>query len=317
MKKIFVLMLALLTVGLLGGCGGSDKELRLGTGGIGGMYFDYGNHLVEQLKKFSADHAFTVKATAGSAANIRLIRDGFLDFAIVQSDILARGVDNRGMFNTEGCTIVAALYDEPCQIIVAAQSNIKTVADLAGKRVSIGEEESGVLKNATEILLAHGLTVGMIKPVHLSFADAAAALERNEIDAFFCTAGAPTKAIADLAEKKSIGMLAVSPDVINNMSKVYGGYARCTIPAGTYRGLDADVETIGTKAVLIAAAAVDPKAVESVAQTVFDNGLDVNYAVAGINGAFHQGVVDFYDARGVKVNVYNGDAGNTVIAGQD
>lgn len=308
MKKFFLLAVLILTVGLIAGCG-SNKTLRLGTGGEGGMYFAYGNLLADHVKNAQAGYLIEVKTTAGSAANLRLIRDGFLDFAIVQSDIFAAHNDNSAA--------VAAMYYEPCQIIVRADSDINSVEDLTGKRVSVGEEESGALKNATEILLAHGLTVGMIRPEHLSFADAANALENKQIDAAFITAGTPTKAIAELANKMPIRFLSVELDVINNMMKVYHGYTKCTIPANTYHGQTDSVETIGVKAVLVTSANADKDDVEFMTKLMFDGKLDMNFAVEGIDGGFHPGAVDYYEANGIKVKAHKGISSKKVMAGQD
>ena len=308
MKRIFLLILLIVTAGLIAGCG-SNKTLRLGTGGEGGMYFDYGNLLSNHVKNVESDYLIEVKPTAGSAANLRLIRDGFLDFAIVQSDIFAA--------NNDASAAVAAIYYEPCQIIVRADSDINSIEDLAGKRVSVGEEESGALKNATEILLAHGLTLGMIRPSHLSFADAANALENKQIDAAFITAGTPTKAIAELANKMPIRFLSVGLDVINNMMMFYDGYAKCTIPANTYRGQTDSVETIGVKAVLVTSANADKNDVEFMTKLIFDGKLDMNFAVEGINGGFHPGAVDYYETNGIKVKEHQGSSSKKFMAGQD
>ena len=316
MRRFFLLLLVIVTTMMLVGCG-STRELRFGTGGTGGMYYAYGSVLADHVKQSSDGYLLDVKATAGSAANIRLIREGFLDFGIVQSDILATAPDQNAMFNTEGVAFVGVSYNVPCQIVVRADSNIKSIVVLAGKRVAVGEEESGALKNATEILLAHGLTLGMVRPLHYSFIDAAAALERNEVDAVFITAGVPTKAIAELADKVDVRFLAVEPDIINNMMQVYRGYTRCAIPANTYKEQTTDINTIGARAVLITGTDVADRDVEFMTKLIFDGGLDMNDAVMGIDGGFHAGAANFYKAHGITVEEYKGGSAQTVIAGQD
>ena len=210
--KIFKLLLLLPIIALCVGCGGGENSAnnatRFGTGGTGGMYYAYGTELAKMIESEGKGHALDVKTTAGSAANLRLLREKFLDIAIVQSDTLSNAINGRGVFAAAGPGVgyaaVAGLYTEACQIIVAKNSGIAEISDLVGKKVSVGERESGVLNNAEQILMAHGLTFEMIEPQYLSFADSAAALEKGEIDAFFITAGAPTSSIADLAGKKEI-----------------------------------------------------------------------------------------------------------------
>lgn len=336
MKKILLAILLFLVHGslFLTGCGGdnsSDKATRFGTGGTGGMYYAYGTELAKLIQAEGKGHALDVKTTAGSAANLRLLREKFLDLAIVQSDTLSNAINGRGIFAAAGpgagYAAVAGLYTEACQIVVSKNSNIESVGDLVGKKVSVGERESGVLQNAEQILMAHGMTLDMIEPNYLSFADAAMALENGQIDAFFITAGAPTAAVADLAARKEIRLLSIDPDIQSNMMRLYKGYTRCTIPAGSYQGQDADVSTIGVKAVLVASTDLSDDEVAYLTEFVFKSAdklphnsgdkLTNAYAVEDIPSSFHAGAAKFYEAQGVKVNVYSGESGETVKASQD
>ncbi len=333
--KAFKLLLLLPIIALLIGCGGENsasKATRLGTGGTGGMYYAYGTELAKMIDAEGKGHALDVKMTAGSAANLRLLREKFLDLAIVQSDTLSNAINGRGVFAAAGPGVgyaaVAGLYTEACQIVVSKNSGITNVSDLVGKRVSVGERESGVLQNAEQILMAHGLTFEMIETVYMSFTDAASAMEKGQIDAFFITAGAPTAAIADLANHKEIKILSIEPDVQNNMMKLYKGYTRCTIPANTYTGQTEDVQTIGVKAVLVASTDLKDDEVTYLSEFIFKNAdklphntsnkeLTVKYAIEDIPASFHAGAAKFYDMQGVKVNVYSGKSSESVKASQD
>ena len=333
--KIFKLLLLLPIIALCFGCGGENspnQAIRFGTGGTGGMYYAYGSELAKLIQAENKNFSFDVKTTAGSAANLRLLREKFLDIAIVQSDTLSNAINGRGVFAAAGpgagYAAVAGLYTEACQIVVAKDSAIMEIGDLVGKKVSVGERESGVLQNAEQILMSHGLTFEMIEPQYLSFSDAAQALEQNKIDAFFITAGAPTSSIADLAGKKEIRILSIAPDVQNNMMKLYKGYTRCIIPANTYKGQTEDVQTIGVKAVLVASTDLKDDKVSFLTEFVLKNAknlphntsnadLTVEYAVEDIPASFHAGAAKFYDSQGVKVNVYDGKSGESVKASQD
>ena len=332
--KLFKLLLLLPIIALCFGCGSNSaqNDLRFGTGGTGGMYYAYGTELAKMLATDGKARPLDVKSTAGSTANLRLLHEKFLDLAIVQSDTLSNAVNGRGVFAAvgegSGYAAVAGLYTEACQIVVAKDSDIQTVNDLVGKKVSIGERESGVLQNAEQILLAHGLTFEMIEPYYMSFADAAKALDDGLIDAFFITAGAPTASVVELAGKKEIRLLSIAPDVQNNMMKLYSGYTRCTIPANSYPGQSADVQTIGVKAVLVASTELKDDEVAYLTEFIFRNAdklphnmsdakLGTKYAVEDIPASFHAGAAKFYDTQGVKVNVYSGKSGQGVKASQD
>ncbi len=317
------------------GCGSdnsANQAVRFGTGGTGGMYYAYGSELAKLIQADNEKFILDVKTTAGSAANLRLLREKFLDLAIVQSDTLSNAINGRGVFATAGpgagYAAVAGLYTEACQVVVAKDSGINEIGDLVGRKVSVGERESGVLQNAEQILMTHGLTFEMIEPNYLSFAESAAALESGTIDAFFVTAGAPTAAIADLAAKKDIKILSIAPDIQNNMMKLYKGYTRCTIPANTYANQPEDIQTVGVKAVLVANVDLNDDKVAFITEFVLNNAknlphnstnesLNVDYAVQDIPSSFHAGAAKFYDSKGVKVNIYSGKSGESVKAGQD
>ena len=137
MKRWSILALSVLLLLSLAGCGQSS-ELRLGTGGVGGTYYAFGNALSQQLGEETEPMALTVKTTAGSAANLRLLREGFLQLAIVQSDTLADAVNGTGAFAQAGSyggyAAVAGLYAEACQIVVPAASEIQRLYSQAFKQ---------------------------------------------------------------------------------------------------------------------------------------------------------------------------------------
>ena len=332
MRRAVAIVLTLLLLCGLAGCRQRDA-LRFGTGGVGGTYYAYGTALAQLISEENEQLSFAVKTTAGSAANLRLLKEGFLQLAVVQSDTLSDAVTGTGMFAETGpyggYSAVAGLYCEACQIVVAADSEIESVYDLAGMRVSVGEHESGVLKNAEEILLSHGISFQMIEPVYLSFADSSAALEKGEIDAFFCTAGAPTNAVSELAGKMNIRLLPIADGVQGNMMKMYDGYTRYIIPANTYAGQTQEVSTIGVKAVLVASSDVKKDTVAYITQFLLENGdklryaanvpleTDLGFAVEDIPCGFHEGAAEYYASKGFTVDITSDSTGRKVSAAQD
>lgn len=313
----------LLTLSLTA-CSGEGEEIRFGTGGTAGTYYSYGTAFAEVAAADLTGVGFSVKTTAGSAANIRLLGEGFLQLAFAQNDMLSDALNGTGSFaqpDSAAAAIgenvaygaVAALYTESCQIVVPAGSDITTVADLRGKTVSVGEEESGVLQNADQILLAHGLTRKMLTPKYLSFSAAAEAMRNGEVDAVFITAGAPTSAIESLAQEMDVRLLGLSGDVVDALTETYGFYSPCTIPAGTYDGQEEDVETVGVKSVLVASESLSPETVEALAASLFDHAselqystpgaprLDLAYAVDGLSIPLHAGAANYYAKQGIDL----------------
>ena len=232
-----------------------NNNIHLATGGTGGTYFAYGNAL-KNVAKQESDMDMSIQISAGSAANIRLIENNIVDMAIVQNDTLTDAVGGKGEFEgnpVKKTKAVAGLYTENYQIVVNKKLQIKSVEDLKGLRVSVGEEGSGVLKNAKNILKAYGLTVNDIDVRYLSFDDAATALKNGEIDAFFVTAATPTKAVSELADANvPIDILSLDDRAVRFLENSYDGYSVTTIKAGTYKGINKDITTVGVMAVLVA-----------------------------------------------------------------
>lgn len=207
-----------------------------------------------------------IQTSTGSASNIRLIENNLVDMAIVQNDVLSDAFKGKNEF--EGNTLkktkaVAGLYTEVYQIVVNKNLHLSSVEDLSGLRVSVGEDGSGVLKNAKNILKAYGMSLNDIDAKHLSFDEAAQAMKDGKLDAFFVTAATPTKAIADLSEQIPLDILPLDDRALRMLSDSYSGYTPKTIKKGTYTGVDKDISTIGVMAVLVANAFYMPPVLQN------------------------------------------------------
>ena len=311
--KVFFPALLLL-VCMLSGCGGKE-EIRFGAAGEGGTYYAYSVAAAETVQA-ETSYAFDIKATAGSAANIRLLSEGYLQMAIAQSDVAADAWNGLGAFEGDartGYSAVASLYTEYCQIVVRADSDILGLEDLYGKVVSVGEEESGTELNALQILECCGLGETSVQLRNDNYRQAAAALKSGEIDAFFCTAGLPMEAIRDLAQEVPVRLLSLNERQVERLMDTYGGYVLCTVPAETYSGQTEEVQTVGVRAVLLAGDDVKAETVKRVLSVLMKHGEDLKSA-AGVETAltaetcgegvaipYHAGAEAYYRENGITV----------------
>ena len=233
-RKTALIMAFLFVLAALTACGQKGR-LRIGTAGEGGNYNSLGKALSQTLQKDPYKINVEVKTTAGSAANIRLLSQDYLELAIAQSDVIdemyAGTLDTQAM---KGYSAIASLYPEPVQIVVRADSGIAFVSDLAGKKVSVGEADSGTQKNAAQILQAYGLTSNMLTVQNMTYAEASKALGDGSIDAMFCTAGAPAQVITDLSGTTPVSLVPIEGQQSDLLTGAYGFYAKAVIPAGTY-----------------------------------------------------------------------------------
>ncbi len=317
MKKIAAILLSAACAFSLAGCGSGTTSVKLGTGGTGGNYYAYGNVLANLVNENLENTEMTVKTTAGSAANLRLLKDGYIQMAIVQNDILYDAVNGMNEFvddKAENIEAVAALYTEALQLVVPADSDIKEVTDLKGKKVSVGEEDSAVIRNAKQLINAAGIREDQIEMSNLSFSDSAAALANGEIDAFFVMAGAPTVAVTELCKEMDIRLVPLDDSTMDILLNLYPQYTKTTIPAGTYEGQEEDVTTVGAKAVLVTDSKVSDATVKSVTELLFDHaddfkyatsvnaGPDTTFATEGVSAAFHSGALSYYSENGVTID---------------
>ena len=209
---------------------------------------------------------------------------------------------------------MAVLYPELCQIIATKESGIKTVADLKGKRVSVGDAGSGVEFNAKQILEAYGIDMDKdIEKQNLGFDASADALKDGKIDAFFCVAGIPTTAITTLALNNEIEVVEVEDDKFEELASKYGFYTKQIVPAGTYTGVDEDKQTVAVMATYIVDNDLSEETVYNMTKAMFENKdaiiavhkkgeeLDVNKAIEGIPAEvpLHPGAAKYYKEVGV------------------
>jgi TRAP transporter TAXI family solute receptor len=313
MKKIILIAAALLvSVGIIS-CTGKAGQVRMATGGSTGTYYAFGSAVAQILTEKTGIQV-TIQSTGASKANIQLIDAGEVEIAIVQNDVMDyawRGVDLFNGEKTNSFNAMAALYAEVCQVVASPSSGIKTIADLKGKNVSVGDAGSGVEFNARQILEAYGISFNDIGKQNLSFGASADALRDNKIDAFFCVAGAPTPAIVDLATNREIIILEIDLAHAAPLMEDYPFYTQFPVPAGSYKGQDSDVMTLAVKATLIVSNKVSEDTVYKLTKNIFENKASIEaahakgrelspaYAVDGISVPFHPGAAKYFREAGV------------------
>ena len=215
---------------------GSARPLTFGTGGESGTYYAFGGVLGAYVSN-NTDVKITTVSSGGSAANIDDLAADNVQIAFCQSDVMSYAYNGERLFEgkAETFSVVAALYMEQVQI-VTTNPDIKSVADLEGKNVSIGAAGSGVYFNAIDVLGAYGLTEESIKPVYQSFGDSAESLKDGKIDAAFIVAGAPTTAIVDLATAGNVYLVSLDETHTAQLLQSSPYYSEAVIAADTYAG---------------------------------------------------------------------------------
>ncbi len=316
-KKLSILLcipLVLMTV--LSGCGPANKNIRMGAGDIGGIYYSFSSAFAGVSNQNNYGYKIELKNTAGSAANIRLLSGRYIDLGIAQMDIIDSAYNGTGLSDEkkyQGYKAIATLYTEACQIVVKKDSDIYSLNDLQGKTVSIGSEESGSESNAKQILKYSGLTDEIINTVNLDYSDAAQDFTSGKIDALFITAGIKTTVIEELAKECDVRLLNIDENCMDKLKAACPFYSEYIIPAYTYQGQTESVKSLGVKSVLLASDNLSKDTVKQITTILFDNSKQLQYAtsadtninihnaVDGISIPFHPGAAAYYSEHGFDV----------------
>jgi TRAP transporter TAXI family solute receptor len=301
---------------VLGGAAVAQKSqfITVLTGGQSGVYYPVGVALSQILGKAIPAAKATAQVTKASAENMNLLQAGRgeLAFALGDTVLDAWNGDAEAGFkeplkNLRG---FSATYNNYIQIVANADSGIKTLADLKGKRVSVGAAKSGTELNARTVFKAAGLTYADIGRVeYLPFGESVELIKNRQLDATFQSAGLGVASIRDLASSVKIVVVPVPKDIVTKIDSPV--YLPAVIPANTYSGQDADVDTVAIPNFLVTQSKVPDELAYEMVKAMYDNidtlhsahnavkGLKVENALAGMPIPLHPGVERYYRQVGV------------------
>jgi len=242
------------------------------TGGTSGVYYPLGVAL-EKLYADIPNARPSVQATKASIENINLINSGRGEIAFTLGDSLRDAWEGNAeagfKSKLENLSTLAAIYPNYVQIVASKESGIKTLADLKGKRLSVGAPKSGTELNARTILAAAGLTYDDLGKIeYLPFAESVELMKNRQLDATLQSAGLGVASLRDLANSVDINVVEVPAEVVE---KIGAPYAVNTIPAGTYNGQDKDVSTASVINYLIVRPDLDEELVYQMTKRLFEN----------------------------------------------
>lgn len=264
---------------------GDITFFRIATGGIGGTYYPVGGLIAQAISNPPGSRpcekggscgvpglVAVAQSAHGSVANIAAVASGAVDSAFAQSDVAYWAHTGTGIYlksgKVEGIRAIAALYPESIHLVARKGLGIRSVLDLAGRRVSLDEEGSGTLVDARLILKAYGLKESDIKAIYRKPVPSIEMMEAGDLDAFFFVAGYPAKAVAELATAVGADLVPIEGPEVDMLARKFGFFTRTTIPAGTYQDIGA-VRTLSVGAQWIVGAAVDEELVYQITRSLW------------------------------------------------
>ncbi|MGD8315623.1 MAG: TAXI family TRAP transporter solute-binding subunit [Syntrophobacterales bacterium] len=293
--------------------------VTIGTGGITGVYYPTGGAIARIVNKKKKVYGIrcTVESTGGSVFNVNAVMAGDLEFGVVQSDRQFQAMKGLAEWKEKGpqkdLRAVFTIHPESITLVAADDAGIKSINDLRGKRVNIGNPGSGQRQNSIDGLMNAGINYEKdLKAEGVKAAEAPGLLQDGRIDAFFYTVGHPSGAIKEAtAGRRKVHFVPITG--VDKLLKKYPYYAKAFIPIKLYPGATntKDVETFGVKATFVTSAKVPDRVVYAITKEVFDNFEDFKklhpaYQVLtkenmleGMSAPIHPGAMKYYKEAGM------------------
>lgn len=315
MKK-FMTTLFLAALGIFACTGGAAAKdyISIATGGTSGTYYPIGGAIAKAVS-MSGQIQATAETGNASVANLNLLAKGEIEIGFAQNDTAFWAYNGQNMFKSplKNLRAVAVLYPEHIQIITAKDAKIESLADLKGRRVSVGTPGSGVEADVRAIFEVAKLQYGDMKIDHLDFGATTNRFKDNQIDAGFVVAGFPTASIMDLTTTKEVRLLSLDEAFITQLRKAHPYFVSSVIPAGTYRGIDKDTMTPAVEAMLVAHDKVPDSIIYEFVKNLYANldlvhashatakQIEIKSALDGVTLPVHPGAAKFFREKGLKI----------------
>ncbi|VUX46152.1 31 kDa immunogenic protein [Candidatus Defluviicoccus seviourii] len=262
------------------------RFIRIGTGAAGGSYFPVGGLIANAISNppGSAPCALggscgvpglvaAAVSTQGAVENAQAVADGKLDLALCQADVAYFAYTGTGPWAPKpalkNLRVIANLYPELMHAVVRRDAGISAIGQMRGKRINLGEQNSGTLAVARWVLRAYNVPPSTLTASFLSLNRASSLLVEGKLDGFFMIGGYPLTAVTDSAEALPIAILPVDEAVATQLMRQHRFFARSVIPDKTYPGVGA-VETLAVGAQLIVTADMDEGFVYAMTQALWD-----------------------------------------------
>jgi TRAP transporter TAXI family solute receptor len=293
--------------------------VTIGTGGITGVYYPTGGAIARIVNKKRKVYGLrcTVESTGGSVFNVNAVMSGDLEFGVVQSDRQYQAMRGLAEWKDKGpqkdLRAVFTIHPESITLVAADDAGIKSINDLRGKRVNIGNPGSGQRQNSIDGLDNAGINYEKdLKAEGVKAAEAPGLLQDGRIDAFFYTVGHPSGAIKEAtAGRRKVHFVPITG--VDKLLQKYPYYAKAFIPIKLYPGATntKDVQTFGVKATFVTSAKVPDRVVYAITKEVFDNfesfkKLHPAYQVLtkqnmleGMSAPIHPGAMKYYKEAGL------------------
>lgn len=251
---------------------GPGRDVVIGAGNVAGVYFPAAGAICRVVSERPGGSRCLVESNANSATNLERLRDGLLDFAIVQSDWLMHASRGTNLFRPNGpdetLRAVFSLHSEPLTLIARADAGIRSAADLEGKRLNLGPAFTYQRVLTDAVLRALGIEGELALTMELPSDEQFSALCAGEIDAATLVVAHPSPEIANAMLRCDLRLVPVEGKAVDTLLKARPELSKAVIPGGLYAGVPDPVPSFGLRAVLATTTQIEDEIVRDVAEAV-------------------------------------------------
>ena len=306
---------------------------RIGTAATGGSFFEIGGVIASAVSGPTEGPpcgrggtcgvpglVAVAQATSGSVGNLHLIENGDIESGFAQADLAGWAYDGVKLFADSGkrreLRAIGSLFPAVVHVVVRADSPIRTLVDLKGRAVAVGEAGSGSAADAAIVFEAAGLGGDAVAQKNLRPGPGAAELKAGTIDAVFIVGGYPLPAIRDLAASTPIRLIPIDGEIVEKLNKEFSYYQTATIPADAYAGTDTPTPSIGFSVLWLVNSRIDPDLVYAITKSLWNpatakllsavepagSQIRLDRALDGLSVPLHPGAARFYREAGLPVD---------------
>ena len=292
----------------------SGKEvIDIGSGSEAGTYYPFAVGIAQVLNDNLANVKAQAHSTGGSLVNNKRMYAKALEMAMMQNDVAFYAYEQlEGVKLNKNLRAIGTLYPEDIHIVVRKDSGIKSLKDMVGKTIAIGNKGSGQRRNSVQILQTAGILAAVNKDGS-KFKAAVEKLINGEIDGLFYTVGWPAKGLVELTNKVDCRFISLEKSLIKRMVSDFPFYVESFIPENTYHNLNTNIKTIAVKASLVVREDLDDSLVYAMTKVIFENldflktthkkweNVSLMKSRLGIGIPFHHGAEEYFKRQVVAV----------------
>lgn len=314
LKLISILCVAFIMI-VFAGCSAQKTEyISIGTGGTGGTYYPYGGAMASIINKHVEGFQATAEVTGASVENIRLLESGEAQLVMAMNDVVYHALNGKGAFEkpVEVRTLFE-MYPNVFHAVTLKNSNIKTMQDLVGKKVSVGAPGSGTETMSNLVLDSLGISYDEFEVFRLSFSENTQGLKDGVIDVGIWSVGPPTSSIMDLATTHKIRILSFTDEEINKVTEKHPYYSSWKLEPGTYSGQEEEVITPAVWNTVVVHKDMSEETAYKLVKAIFENADELVDVYVGAKNTtpentiknavapLHPGVIKYFKELGLEV----------------